>query len=75
MARANLNIIARQYQLEDMKDDISLFVANCVLASDVQQRVGPGPALFQLRACAKQELERTQKLASRRECINPSRNL
>ena len=28
LARANLNIIARQYQLEDMKDDISLVVAN-----------------------------------------------
>ena len=31
LARANLNIIARQYQLEDMKDDISLFVANAYL--------------------------------------------
>ena len=26
LARANLSIISRQYQLEDMKDDISLFV-------------------------------------------------
>ena len=31
LARANLNIISRQYQLEDMKDDISLFVANSYL--------------------------------------------
>lgn len=31
LARANLNLIARQYQLDDMKDDISLFVANTYL--------------------------------------------
>jgi outer membrane protein len=31
LARANLNLIARQYQLDDMKDDVSLFVANAYL--------------------------------------------
>ena len=31
LARANLNLIAGQYQLDDMKDDISLFVANAFL--------------------------------------------
>ena len=31
LSRANLSIIARQYQLDDMKDDISLFVANAYL--------------------------------------------
>ena len=31
LSRANLNLIARQYQLDDMKDDISLFVANAYL--------------------------------------------
>jgi len=30
-SRANLNLISRQYQLDDMKDDISLFVANAYL--------------------------------------------
>ncbi|MDU8886622.1 TolC family protein [Yeosuana sp. MJ-SS3] len=31
MHRANLEILSRQYQLDDMKDDISLFVANAFL--------------------------------------------
>ena len=31
LSRANLNLISRQYQLDDMKDDISLFVANAYL--------------------------------------------
>ena len=31
LARANLNLIAGQYELDDMKDDISLFVANAFL--------------------------------------------
>jgi len=31
LSRANLNLLARQYQLEDMKDDVSLFVANAYL--------------------------------------------
>ena len=58
LARANLSIISRQYQLEDMKDDISLFVANTYLQvmfnkelEDVQR--------YQLEL-AQRELERTQ---------------
>ena len=31
LSRANLNLISRKYQLDDMKDDISLFVANAYL--------------------------------------------
>ena len=31
LSRANLNLLARQYQLDDMKDDVSLFVANAYL--------------------------------------------
>jgi len=31
LAKANLNLIAGQYELDDMKDDISLFVANAFL--------------------------------------------
>jgi outer membrane protein len=31
LSRANLNLISRQYQLDDMKDDISIFVANAYL--------------------------------------------
>ena len=31
LSRANLNLISRQYQLDDMKDDISLFVAKAYL--------------------------------------------
>ena len=58
LSRANLNILARQYQLEDMKDDISLFVANAylqVMFSKELERV----QRYQLEL-AKQELERTQ---------------
>ena len=58
LARANLSIISRQYQLEDMKDDVSLFVANTYLQvmfnkelEDVQR--------YQLEL-AQRELERTQ---------------
>jgi outer membrane protein len=31
LSRANLNLIARQYQLDNIKDDVSLFVANAYL--------------------------------------------
>jgi len=58
LSRANLNILARQYQLEDMKDDISLFVANAylqVMFSKELERI----QRYQLEL-AKQELERTQ---------------
>ena len=58
LSRANLNLLARQYQLEDMKDDVSLFVANAylqVLFSRELEQV----QRFQL-ALAQQELERTR---------------
>ena len=58
LARANLNLISRQYQLEDMKDDISLFVANSylqVMFNKEFQQV----QRYQLEL-ANQELERTQ---------------
>ena len=58
LARANLNIIARQYQLEDMKDDISLFVANDYLQV-MFNREFEQVQIYQLEL-AKQELERTQ---------------
>ena len=58
LARANLNIIARQYQLEDMKDDISLFVANAYLQV-MFNREFDQVQRYQLEL-AKQELERTQ---------------
>jgi len=58
LARANLNIIARQYQLEDMKDDISLFVANAYLQV-MFNREFEQVQRYQLEL-AKQELERTQ---------------
>ena len=58
LARANLNIIARQYQLEDMKDDISLFVANAYLQV-MFNREFEQVQIYQLEL-AKQELERTQ---------------
>lgn len=58
LARANLNIIARQYQLEDMKDDISLFVANSYLQVMFNKELVQVQR-YQLEL-AKQELERTQ---------------
>ena len=58
LARANLNIIARQYQLEDMKDDISLFVANSYLQVMFNKELEKVQR-YQLEI-AKQELERTQ---------------
>ena len=58
LSRANLNLLARQYQLEDMKDDISLFVANAYLqvlfSRELEQVQG-----YQLEL-AQQELARIQ---------------
>ena len=58
LARANLNIISRQYQLEDMKDDVSLFVANSYLQVMFNKELEEVQR-YQLEL-AKQELERTQ---------------
>jgi len=58
LARANLNIISRQYQLEDMKDDISLFVANSYLQVMFNKEFEQVQR-YQLEI-AKQELERTE---------------
>jgi len=58
LARANLNLIARQYQLEDMKDDISLFVANTFLQVMFNKELEQVQR-YQLEL-ANQELERTQ---------------
>ena len=58
VSRANLNLLARQYQLEDMKDDVSLFVANAYLqvlfSRELEQVQG-----YQLEL-AQQELARIQ---------------
>jgi outer membrane protein len=58
LSRANLNLLARQYQLEDMKDDVSLFVANAYLqvlfSRELKQVQG-----YQLEL-AQQELARIQ---------------
>ena len=58
LSRANLNLIARQYQLEDMKDDTSLFVANAYLQVMFNRELNQVQR-YQLEL-AKQELERTQ---------------
>ncbi len=58
LARANLNIISRQYQLEDMKDDISLFVANSYLQVMFNKELEQVQR-YQLEL-AQQEMERTQ---------------
>lgn len=58
LSRANLNMLARQYQLEDMKDDISLFVANAYLQVMFSKELEQVQH-YQLEL-AKQELERTQ---------------
>lgn len=58
LARANLNIISRQYQLDDMKDDISLFVANSYLQVMFNKELEQVQR-YQLEL-ARQELERTQ---------------
>lgn len=58
LSRANLNLLARQYQLDDMKDDVSLFVANAYLqvlfSRELEQVQG-----YQLEL-AQQELARIQ---------------
>ncbi len=58
LARANLNIISRQYQLEDMKDDISLFVANSYLQVMFNKELEQVQR-YQLEL-AQKEMERTQ---------------
>lgn len=58
LARANLNIISRQYQLEDMKDDISLFVANAYLQVMFNRELAQVQR-FQLEI-TKEDLERTK---------------
>lgn len=58
LSRANLNMLARQYQLEDMKDDISLFVANAYLQVMFNKELEQVQR-FQLEL-SKQERERTQ---------------
>jgi outer membrane protein len=58
LSRANLSLIARQYQLDDMKDDISLFVANAYLQVMFNKELEQVQR-YQLEL-AKQELERTK---------------
>lgn len=58
--RANLSLLARQYQLEDMVDDIKLFVANAYLQIMFNRE------LYQVQqlqlAVTKEELARTKSL-------------
>ena len=58
LSRANLNLIARQYQLDDMKDDISLFVANAYLQVMFNRELAQVQR-FQLEI-TKEDLERTK---------------
>ena len=58
LSRANLNLIARQYQLDDMKDDISLFVANDYLQVMFNRELAQVQR-FQLEI-TKEDLERTK---------------
>jgi outer membrane protein len=58
LSRANLNLIARQYQLDDMKDDISLFVANAYLQVMFNRELAQVQR-FQLEV-TKEDLERTK---------------
>ena len=58
LSRAKLNLLARQYQLENMKDDVSLFVANAYLQV-MFNREFDQVQRYQLEL-AKQELQRTQ---------------
>ena len=58
LSRANLSIIARQYQLDDMKDDISLFVANAYLQVMFNKELAQ-VQLFQLEL-TQEDLERTK---------------
>lgn len=58
LSRANLGIIARQYQLDDMKDDISLFVANAYLQVMFNKELAQVQR-FQLEL-TQEDLERTK---------------
>ena len=58
LSRANLNLIARQYQLDDMKDEISLFVANAYLQVMFNRELAQVQR-FQLEI-TKEDLERTK---------------
>ncbi|MGI9541108.1 MAG: TolC family protein [Flavobacteriaceae bacterium] len=58
LSRANLNLIARQYQLDDMKDDISLFVANAYLQVMFNRELAQVQR-FQLEI-TEEDLERTK---------------
>ena len=58
LSRANLNLIARQYQLDDMKDDISLFVANAYLQVMFNRELAQVQR-YQLEI-TKEDLERTK---------------
>jgi outer membrane protein len=58
LARANLNLIAGQYQLDDMKDDISLFVANAFLQVKFNRELAQVQR-YQLELTQK-EVKRTQ---------------
>ena len=58
LSRANLSIIARQYQLDNMKDDISLFVANAYLQVMFNKELAQ-VQLFQLEL-SQEDLERTK---------------
>jgi len=60
LARAKLSRIASQYQLEDIKDDISVFVANNYL-SILSNRENLAVAQAQFRA-TEQDLNRTKEL-------------
>src|SRR5690606_15906146 len=60
LRRANLNILASQYQLEDMRDDISLAVANAYLQI-LFNRETLNVLKSQYRI-SKQDLERTEAL-------------
>lgn len=59
LSRANLNIIARQYQLESVKEDISLFVANAYLQVMFNREI-QNVQRFQLELI-QEELKRTEE--------------
>ena len=59
LLRANLDLLASQYQIEDMKEDVALFVANGYLqAVFSREAVGIEQAQLEL---TKFELQRTQE--------------
>ncbi|MGA0212063.1 MAG: TolC family protein [Flavobacteriaceae bacterium] len=59
LSRANLNLIARQYQLDNIKDDISLFVANAYLQVMFNREIN-SVQKYQLELL-KEDLIRTQQ--------------